>query len=148
MRTGKYLVTAMWLSATRASSISRWPTGFGCVASVMDAFAALIPSGGTARATTPRVRTVVVPVGGGLAAGVAVRVKEFDATINVVGVQAEAVAPYPGPLAAGHPVSVRAEPTMADGIAISRPGDLPLAILSGLTRATFVPGSDRGSLTC
>jgi threonine dehydratase len=81
----------------------------------------------------PQVRTVVVPVGGGgLASGVSVAIKDLDPAISVVGVQAEAVAPYPASLAAGHPVSVRAEPTMADGIAVSRPGDVPFAILSEL----------------
>jgi threonine dehydratase len=81
----------------------------------------------------PQVRTVVAPVGGGgLAAGLAVAVKSLDPAINVVGVQAEAVAPYPGSLAAGHPVSVQAGPTMADGIAVSRPGDVPFAVLSAL----------------
>ena len=45
----------------------------------------------------PQVRTVVVPVGGGgLAAGVTVAVKSLDPEIQVIGVQAEAVAPYPG----------------------------------------------------
>ena len=74
----------------------------------------------------PQVRTVVVPVGGGgLAAGVAVAVKDLDPAISVVGVQAEAVAPYPASLAAGHPVPVQAQPTMADGIAVSRPGTFP-----------------------
>jgi threonine dehydratase len=82
----------------------------------------------------PQVRTVIVPVGGGgLAAGVSVAVKDLDPAVSVVGVQAEAVAPYPGSLAAGHPVSVQAQPTMADGIAVSRPGDVPFAIMSGLT---------------
>ena len=71
----------------------------------------------------PQVRTVVVPVGGGgLAAGITVAVKGLDPDISVVGVQAEAVAPYPGSLAAGHPVAVQARPTMADGIAVSQPG--------------------------
>ena len=80
----------------------------------------------------PQVRTVVIPVGGGgLAAGVTVAIKGLDPAIEVVGVQAEAVAPYPGSLAAGHPVSVQASPTMADGIAVSRPGDIPFGILSG-----------------
>ena len=81
----------------------------------------------------PQVRTVIVPVGGGgLAAGVAVAIKDLDPAIGVIGVQAEAVAPYPGSLAAGHPISVQAEPTMADGIAVSRPGDIPFAIVSEL----------------
>jgi len=74
----------------------------------------------------------VVPVGGGgLAAGVTVAIKSLDPEIQVIGVQAEAVAPYPGSLAAGHPVSVQASPTMADGIAVSRPGDIRLTSCPG-----------------
>src|ERR1700689_785862 len=56
----------------------------------------------------PQVRTVVVPVGGGgPAGGAAGAINGLDPAIRVVGVQAEGVAPYPGSLAAGHPVSVR-----------------------------------------
>jgi threonine dehydratase len=81
----------------------------------------------------PQVRTVVIPVGGGgLAAGAAVAINGLDPAVHVVGVQAEAVAPYPGSLAAGHPVAVRPARTMADGIAVSRPGGIPFGILSGL----------------
>ena len=100
----------------------------------------------------PQVRTVVVPVGGGgLASGVAVAIKDLDPAISVVGVQAEAVAPYPASLAAGHPVSVRAEPTMADGIAVSRPGDIPFAILSELADRVVTVSEEslsRGLLLC
>ena len=100
----------------------------------------------------PQVRTVVVPVGGGgLAAGVAVAIKDLDPAISVVGVQAEAVAPYPGSLAAGHPVSVQAQPTMADGIAVSRPGDIPFAILSELADRVVTVSEEslsRGLLLC
>jgi threonine dehydratase len=100
----------------------------------------------------PQVRTVIVPVGGGgLAAGVAVAIKGLDPAISVVGVQAEAVAPYPGSLAAGHPVSVQAEPTMADGIAVSRPGDIPFAILSALAERVVTVSEEslsRGLVLC
>ena len=81
----------------------------------------------------PQARTVVVPVGGGgLAAGIAVAVTAAIRGVSVVGVQAEAVAPYPGSMAAGHPVPVQPAVTMADGIAVARPGDIPFAILSAL----------------
>ncbi len=100
----------------------------------------------------PQVRTVVVPVGGGgLAAGIAVAVKSLDPDIHVVGVQAEAVASYPGSLAAGHPVPVRATPTMADGIAVSRPGAIPFAILSGFAERVVTVSEEslaRGLLLC
>ena len=100
----------------------------------------------------PQVRTVVVPVGGGgLAAGIAVAVKSLDPEIRVVGVQAEAVAPYPGSLAAGHPVSIRGTSTMADGIAVSRPGEIPFAILSGFAERVVTVSEEslaRGLLLC
>ena len=100
----------------------------------------------------PQVRTVVVPVGGGgLAAGVTVAIKSLDPEINVVGVQAEAVAPYPGSLAAGHPAAVQARSTMADGIAVSCPGDIPFGILSGYAGRVVTVSEEslsRGLLLC
>lgn len=82
----------------------------------------------------PQVRTILVPAGGGgLAAGIAVAVKSLDPDIAVVGVQAAAVPGFPESLAAGHPVMVHGSPTMADGIAVHRPGDIPFAILSALS---------------
>ncbi len=82
----------------------------------------------------PQVRTIAVPVGGGgLAAGVTVAVKEADPAIELIGVQAEAVAGYPASLAAGRPVRVAAAPTMADGIAVCQPGSIPFDILSAYT---------------
>ncbi len=81
----------------------------------------------------PQARTVIVPVGGGgLAAGIAVAVTHALPGVTVVGVQAEAVAPYPPSLAAGRPVRVEPRVTMADGIAVSQPGEIPFAILSAL----------------
>jgi threonine dehydratase len=78
----------------------------------------------------PQVRTIAVPVGGGgLAAGIAVAVADADPAIKVIGVQAEAVAPFPASLAAGHPVWIQPAATMADGIAVSRPGDIGCEIL-------------------
>jgi len=79
------------------------------------------------------VRTIAVPVGGGgLAAGIAVAVQGADPAIRVVGVQAEAVAPFPASLAAGHPMRVEPAPTMADGIAVGRPGEITFAIMAAL----------------
>ncbi len=81
----------------------------------------------------PQVRTVVVPAGGGgLLAGIAVAVKAHDPTIAVIGVQAEQVAAYPPSLAAGSPTALGSMPTMADGIAVGRPGDVPFAIVRDL----------------
>ena len=100
----------------------------------------------------PQVRTVVVPVGGGgLAAGIAVAVKSLDPAVQIVGVQAAAVAPFPASLAAGRPIPVKGSPTMADGIAVSRPGELAYGLLErhGARVVTVTEESlSRGLLLC
>ncbi|GGV65547.1 threonine ammonia-lyase [Streptomyces griseoloalbus] len=81
----------------------------------------------------PQVRTIVVGVGGGgLAAGIAVAVKALRPDVRIVGVQAEGAAAYPPSLAVGRPVSVRNPATMADGIKVGRPGDVPFGIVGEL----------------
>jgi threonine dehydratase len=79
----------------------------------------------------PGVRTIAVPLGGGgLASGIAVVAKDASPPIRVIGVQAEAIAAYPASFAAGHPVAVAPGPTMADGIAVARPGELAFVLLA------------------
>jgi len=81
----------------------------------------------------PEVRTVVVPCGGGgLLAGIAAAITAQRPGVRVVGVQAEKAAAYPGSLAAGHPVPVTGMQTMADGIAVGRPGGVPFQLISEL----------------
>ncbi|MER6955642.1 threonine ammonia-lyase [Streptomyces sp. NPDC000618] len=81
----------------------------------------------------PEVRTIVVGVGGGgLAAGIAVAVKALRPDVRIVGVQAAGAAAYPPSLAAGRPVSIRNPATMADGIKVGRPGDVPFALVGDL----------------
>ncbi|PJE96650.1 threonine ammonia-lyase [Streptomyces carminius] len=81
----------------------------------------------------PDVRTVVVGVGGGgLAAGLALAVKSLRPDVRVVGVQAEGAAAYPPSLAAGRPVALESVSTMADGIKVGRPGDVPFKIVGEL----------------
>jgi threonine dehydratase len=79
----------------------------------------------------PDVATILVPVGGGgLAAGVAATVAELRPDVKVVGVQAaRAAAPYPASLAAGHPVRATELHTMADGIAVGMPGQVPFDVI-------------------
>jgi threonine dehydratase len=100
----------------------------------------------------PQVRTIVVPVGGGgLAAGIAVAAKSLDPDIRIVGVQAEAVAPYPVSFSEGHPVLVQGYPTMADGIAVHQPGDIAFGILSTMADKVVTvseAGLSRGLLLC
>jgi len=100
----------------------------------------------------PQARTVLVPVGGGgLAAGIAVAIKSLDPSVRVVGVQAASVAPFPASLVAGHPVTVKPRPTMADGIAVSRPGEIPVGILGSLGDGVVTVSEDalsRALLLC
>jgi threonine ammonia-lyase medium form len=81
----------------------------------------------------PDVRTILVSAGGGgLLAGLATAVKAGHPDVRVIGVQAEKAAAYPASLAAGHPVPVARMATMADGIAVGCPGEVPFAIVSEL----------------
>ncbi len=75
-------------------------------------------------------RCIVVPVGGGgLASGLALAIKQIDSGIEVIGVQAAGCAPIAASLAAGEPVAVDAARTIADGIAVKRPGEVTLPLL-------------------
>ncbi|MCX4456445.1 threonine ammonia-lyase [Streptomyces sp. NBC_01340] len=81
----------------------------------------------------PEVRTIVVGIGGGgLAAGIAVAVKALRPDVRIVGVQAAGAAAYPPSLAAGRPLSIDNPATMADGIKVGRPGDVPFRIVAEL----------------
>jgi len=77
----------------------------------------------------PEIDTLVVAIGGGgLASGVAaaakLRAERAGRQIQVVGVQAENASGFLPSLEAGEPVTIQARPTIADGIAVARPGDL------------------------
>ena len=79
----------------------------------------------------PDVKTVVVCTGGGgLLAGTALAIKSLRPDIKVIGVQAEMAAAYPPSLAAGSPQMLPKMSTMADGIAVGKPGDVPFKIIS------------------
>ncbi len=76
----------------------------------------------------PQAATVLVPTGGGgLLAGVALAIKSSRPDIRVIGVQAEEAAAYPESLRRGEPIPLELMTTMADGIAVARPGDIPFA---------------------
>jgi threonine dehydratase len=82
----------------------------------------------------PDLDTVIVPIGGGgLISGVASAIKQKAAlagrTVRVIGVQAANAAPYPVSLRQGQPVEIAITPTIADGIAVSKPGALNFEII-------------------
>jgi threonine dehydratase len=82
----------------------------------------------------PDTSTIVVAIGGGgLAAGVAVSAKLAAAAmgrkIRVIGVQSEYSAAYPASLRAGKVTEIKTTPTIADGIAVSKPGRIPFELI-------------------
>ncbi len=82
----------------------------------------------------PDVDTVVVPIGGGgLISGVASAIKQLAAldgrNVKIIGVQALNASAYPVSLQKGAPTNITILPTIADGIAVSRPGELNFEIV-------------------
>ncbi len=70
----------------------------------------------------PGLGTVVIPVGGGgLAAGIAIALRELRPEVRLIGVQAAACSPLAG--------GTEHRFTIAEGIAVKRPGELTSAIL-------------------
>jgi threonine dehydratase len=78
----------------------------------------------------PDLAKVIVPIGGGgLISGTAIAIKSARPDVEVVGVQAETVAPFLPSLAAGEPLEAPPGLTIADGIAVKRPGKLTLGLV-------------------
>ena len=79
----------------------------------------------------PDVRTIVVPIGGGgLASGVAAAVKMLHPNVRVIGVQASGAAGMKASMDAGRVVELPSAKTIADGIAVKKPGELTFAMCS------------------
>ncbi|MHB1234767.1 MAG: threonine ammonia-lyase [Microbacteriaceae bacterium] len=82
----------------------------------------------------PEADTIVVPIGGGgLISGVASAAKQQAAkagrSIRIIGVQVDAAAAYPLSLSRGEPTEIIIKPTIADGIAVSKPGVINFEIV-------------------
>jgi threonine dehydratase len=79
----------------------------------------------------PELNVVVVPIGGGgIISGIAIAVKNLLPNVRVIGVQAENVSAVNRSLGAGVPVETPdPKPTIADGIAVKRPGEKTLPII-------------------
>ena len=95
----------------------------------------------------PDVDTVVVPIGGGgVISGIAIAVKglaeRLGRTIRVIGVQAENAAAYPSSIAAGEPLTITTSPTISDGIAVARPGDMNFPIIRDLVDEVVTVSDD------
>lgn len=85
----------------------------------------------------PDLDTIVVPIGGGgLISGVASAAKQRAAeagrSIRVIGVQVVNAAAYPLSLQQGEPTEITLKPTIADGIAVSKPGIINFEIVTAM----------------
>ena len=81
----------------------------------------------------PDVKTIVAGIGGGgLISGIAVAAKALKPDIRVIGVQAAGAASMAASLSAGKPVRIDRLSTVADGIAVGRPGDVTFAHVNAL----------------
>lgn len=83
----------------------------------------------------PEVDNILVCLGGGgLTAGVAAAAKlkaqQLGKKVKVYAIQAELAAAWPPSLKAGKPVEIRVQPTIADGIAVAKPGKVPFDIIT------------------
>ena len=73
----------------------------------------------------PDLEAVLVPVGGGgLVSGIAVALKSTSPQLKVIGVETEVLPSMLASLEEGRLVTVEAATTLADGIAVKRPGEL------------------------
>ena len=91
----------------------------------------------------PDVGTVLVSAGGGgLLGGIAAVVREYRPRTRIVGVQAAGAAAWPSSLAAGRPMPLAGMRTMADGIAVGRPGDVTFPQVAGLIDEMVTVGED------
>jgi len=92
-------------------------------------------------ADVPDVAKVVIPVGGGgLISGVAGVIKVARPDVEIVGVQASACSPFVAALA-GEPAPLPAA-TIADGIAIKRPGEITLPLVQRLVDEMCTVGDE------
>ena len=78
----------------------------------------------------PDVKEVFVCTGGGgLLAGTALAIKSLRPDVRVIGVQASGAAAYPASLKAKQPIALESMNTMADGIAVGKPGVVPFELI-------------------
>jgi threonine dehydratase len=78
----------------------------------------------------PETTTIVVPIGGGgLMSGICTAAKSINPKIRMIGVQAANSSWVKPSLEAGRAVSADFTPTIADGIAVKKPGEITLPIL-------------------
>jgi len=84
---------------------------------------------------------VIVPIGGaGLVAGLALALKTLKPRVRIIGVEPERAASFTAAQAAGRPVPVEVQPTLADGLAVPQVGKHAFAIARRLVDKTLLVG--------
>lgn len=95
----------------------------------------------------PDVEAIVVPIGGGgLIAGVALAVKSLAPEVQILGVEPKRAQGFVASLAAGHVEPVEVRPTVADGLAVSRIGNLAFETARSRVDEVVTVGEDDLSL--
>ena len=78
----------------------------------------------------PELEAVVVPIGGGgLIGGIACAIKQSRPSVRVIGVQTSRLPSMAVAVKQGHPVTIDAATTIADGIAVRRAGDVNFPVI-------------------
>jgi threonine dehydratase len=78
----------------------------------------------------PDVDTVIVPIGGGgLISGISIAIKEMNPAIIIIGVEAEKAASMYASHLKGEIITLSSASTIADGIAVKKPGDITFGII-------------------
>ncbi|HEX5165305.1 MAG TPA: threonine ammonia-lyase [Thermomicrobiales bacterium] len=91
----------------------------------------------------PNVGTVIVPIGGGgLIGGIASVISAKRPEARVIGVQAAGCSAVQSSLAAGRPVMLAQARTIADGIAVKRPGEVTLPLIRDLVEEVVTVEED------
>jgi threonine dehydratase len=89
----------------------------------------------------PELDAVVVPIGGaGLIAGVALAVKTLKPAVQIIGVEPARAASFTAARAAGKPVRVEVQPTLADGLGVPQVGETAFRIARDLVDKTVLVG--------
>jgi threonine dehydratase len=91
----------------------------------------------------PDVDVVIAPVGGGgLIAGIATALKESRPAVRIIGVQASVCPSAVDALRAGEPVTIESEPTVADGIRVTRTGVHTFPVIHDLIEEVVLVDDD------
>ncbi len=91
----------------------------------------------------PKTDMIIVPVGGGgLIAGIATAVKALRPSCRIIGVQAAGCPSAYEALRTGDSVSVSAQPSLADGIRVTRTGTLTLPMIRSLVDRIVLADED------